>query len=318
MSGRLGRIAMVSLSVAGLCGVITALASAQDWVEGGDLPWTGLSWVRTSWAGASRSCTALPGANKTGSRERRTADLAWSGSDAVMIRIPAQVHFRPGPSPKASVTGDADIVEHVRLRDGQLAWDTAEWGHAIDCLQPDDLVVQLSGPAVTAWTVSGSAALDLSDLHQDVVRITARGSGAVTASGDVRDVAVEAAGSGQVDLGRLVTQTATANLHGSGNLRLADAKQESLRLTLHGSGAVSAGGTAHEVSLDSSGSGRADLGRLVADRASATVRGSGDVDLAPRQEADISVSGSAVVRLHGTVARINSHVSGSGQVKQVP
>ncbi|MGY4304250.1 hypothetical protein ACVIJ6_001493 [Bradyrhizobium sp. USDA 4369] len=318
MSGRLGQVAGVSLSIAALCGIITALASAQDWADFGASPWRGLSWVRTSWAGASRNCAALPWSNRTGSRERRTVDLAWSGGDAVRISIPAQVHFKPGPAPQASVTGDADLIDHVRLRDGQLAWDTAEWGNAIDCLRADHLVVQLSGPPVTAWTVGGSASLDLSEIRQDVVRITARGSGTVMAGGDVRDLAVEAAGSGAVDLGRLVTQTTTANLHGSGNLKLADSKQDSLRLKLHGSGAVTGSGTAHELSLESSGSGRADLGRLVTDRASATVRGSGDVDLAPRQDADISVSGSAVVRLHGTVARINSHVSGSGQVKQVP
>ena len=46
--------------------------------------------------------------------------------------------------------------------------------------------------------------------------------------------------------------------------------------------------------------------------------GSGDVDLAPREDADISISGSGIARLHGAVARIHSHVSGSGQIKQVP
>jgi Putative auto-transporter adhesin, head GIN domain len=87
---------------------------------------------------------------------------------------------------------------------------------------------------------------------------------------------------------------------------------------MHGSGVVTASGAANEVSLESAGSGRADLGRLITERASARIHGSADVDLAPRQDADISVSGSAVVKLHGAVARINSHVSGSGQIKQVP
>ncbi|WP_240535619.1 DUF2807 domain-containing protein [Bradyrhizobium sp. STM 3809] len=245
-------------------------------------------------------------------------DLAWSGSSGVKIRIPAQVHYQPGPTATASVTGDADLVGHVRLRDGSLEWDTVEWGRQVDCLRADDLVVQLSGPAVTAWTIQGSASLDLSGLRQDALQITAHGSGAVAASGEVRDTTVEAAGSGGIDLGRLTARTTTANVHGSGNLKLPDGSQESLRITLRGSGAVSASGTVQQVSLESSGSGRADLGRLVTERASATIRGSGDVDLAPRQDADISVSGSGVVRLHGAVARLSSHLSGSGQVRQVP
>jgi hypothetical protein len=91
-----------------------------------------------------------------------------------------------------------------------------------------------------------------------------------------------------------------------------------LRITMQGSGAVTASGEAHEVSLDAAGSGRADLGRLVTQRASLRTSGSAQIDLAPREDADISISGSAVVRLHGAVARIQSHVSGSGQIKQVP
>ncbi|MGJ5175992.1 GIN domain-containing protein [Bradyrhizobium oligotrophicum] len=259
----------------------------------------------------------MPWSTNSASRERRTVDLAWSGGNAVKIRIPAHVHYSPAPTPGASLTGDADLVGHVRLRDGILEWDAAEWGRLVDCFRADDLVVQLSGPAVTEWTVDGAAGLDLSDLRQNALRVTARGSGAVTASGEVGDAAVDASGSGRVDFGRLVTRATTASLRGSGNLNLADV-QEQLRITLHGSGGITASGSAHEVSLASTGSGRADLGRLIAERATAKVHGSGDVDLAPRQDADISVSGSAAVRLHGAVARLNSHVSGSGQIKQMP
>ncbi|MGY3449743.1 GIN domain-containing protein [Bradyrhizobium sp. USDA 4353] len=318
MNGRLGRIAAASFSVAATCAIITVLASASDWIDGDELPWAGRPWVGRTWAAASHGCGGMPGASGVETRERRTADLAWSGGDAIKIRIPAQVHYQPGPSPQASVTGRADLVGHVRMRDGSLEWDTPEWGRQVDCLQADDLVVQVSGPSVAAWTVQGSARLELSDLRQDALRITAHGSGAVIASGEVRDATVEAAGSGGVDLGRLATRTTLANIHGSGNVKLPESSQDSLRITLHGSGGVSAGGTAQQVSLEASGSGRADLGRLVVERASATIRGSGDVDLAPRQDADVSVSGSGVVRLHGAVARLSSHVSGSGQVKQVP
>jgi hypothetical protein len=306
MNRRLGGIAVVSLSIAAACGIFTVLSSATDWINGDH-------W---SWAGTLPGCAW---AKKTGSGERRTVDLEWAGSDAVRIRIPAQVHYQPGPKPQASVSGDADLVSHVRLHDGTLEWDTVEWDSLVDCFPADDLVVRLSGPPVTAWTVNGSGTLELSDVKQDALRITAHGSGAVTASGEVREASFEASGSGRADLGRLVSQQTSVKIHGSGDLALADIKQDVLRITMHGSGAVTASGAAHEVSLESTGSGRADLGRLITERASVRVHGSGDVDLAPREEADISSSGSAVVRLHGAgSARINSHVTGSGQIKQVP
>jgi hypothetical protein len=308
MNRRLAGIAVVSLSIAAACAIFIVLTSATDWINGD----------YRSWAGTLRSCTAVPWAKKTSAGERRTVDLEWPGGDVVKIKIPAQVHYQPGPKPQASVSGDADLVSHVRLRDGTLEWDTVEWDALVDCSPPGDLVIRLTGPAVTAWTLNGSGDLDLSDIKQDMLRIVMHGSGAVTASGESHEVSLDAAGSGRADLGQLVTQTTSANIHGSADLKLSDTKQDVLRIVMHGSGAVTASGAAQEVSLEATGSGRADLGRLIADRASARIHGSTDVDLAPRQDADISVSGSAMVKLHGAVARINSHVSGSGQIQRLP
>jgi hypothetical protein len=304
MNRNLGKIALVSLSIAAACGIVTALTLATDWMDGD----------YRSWAAPLRSCAWA----KTGSDERRTVDLDWAGSDAVRIKIPAKVHYQPGPKPQASVSGDADLVGHVRLHDGTLEWDTVEWDNLVDCFPADDLTVQLSGPAVTAWTLNGSGELNLSDVKQDVLRITVHGSGDIAAAGEVQEASLDAAGSGRADLGRLVTQKTSANIHGSATLKLSDIKQDVLHIAMHGSGVVIASGAAKEVSLESAGSSRADLGRLIVERASAQIHGSGDVDLAPRQGADISVSGSSMVKLHGAVARINSHVSGSGAIKQVP
>jgi Putative auto-transporter adhesin, head GIN domain len=242
MNKRLVLIAAVSFSVAAACALLTVLTSAAGLV-GGDY---------RSWLATTRTCAAMPWVKKAA--EPRTADLGWSGSDVVKIRIPAQVHYQPGPTAQASVSGDAELVSHVRMRDGTLEWDTID-----DCLPAHDLVVRLSGPAVPAWTLNGSGDLDLSGISQDVLRITMHGSGTVTASGEARETSLDVAGSSSADLSKLLTQQATAR-----------------------------------------------------------IRGSAEVDLSPREDVDISISGSAVVRLHGAGARIRSRVSGSGQIKQVP
>jgi Putative auto-transporter adhesin, head GIN domain len=303
MNKRLVSIAVVSLSVSAACALLVVLTSATDWLDGD----------YRSWAATRRGCAAMPWAKRVGAGEPRSVDLEWSGSDAVKIDLPAQVHYQPGPKPQASVSGDAELVSHVRMRDGRLGWDTTD-----DCFPAGDLVVRLAGPAVAAWTLNSSGDLHLSDIKQDQLRITMHGSGKVTASGEAHEVSLDAAGSGRADLGRLVAQQVSATIRGSGGLDLSDTKQDVLRITIHGSGAVTASGEAREVSLDAAGSGRADLGRLVTQQANARIRGSGDVDLAPRQDADISISGSGVVRLHGAVAQIHSHVSGSGQIERVP
>ena len=243
MNKRLVATAVVSLSVAAACAVLVVLTSVTGWVDGDYL----------SWAAPRRICAASLWTKKAGPGELRTIDLEWRGSDAVKVNIPARVHYQPGPKAQASVSGDAELVGHVRMRDGTLESDTTD-----DCFPAGDLVVQLSGPAVQEWTMHGSGKLDLSDIKQDTLRIAVHGSGAVTASGEV-----------------------------------------------------------HDVSLHATGSGRADLSRLVIQQVSARISGSGEADLAPREEADISISGSGGVRLYGSAARIHSHVSGSGRIKQV-
>jgi len=303
MNNRLVWIAVVSLSVSAACTVLVVLTSATDWAGGDD----------RSWAAITRGCAASLWAKKVGAGEPRSVDLEWGGSDAVKVNIPARVHYQPGPKAQASVSGDAELVGHVRMRDGTLESDTLD-----ACFPAGALVVQLTGPAVSAWTLNGSAELELSDIKQDVLRLTLHGGGKVTASGEVHDLSLDAAGSGRAEFGRLVTQQTSAQIRGSEEVVFADIKQEVLRIVMRGSGGVTASGEAREMSLDATGSSRADLGRLVTQQANARIRGSGEVDLAPREDADISISGSAIARLHGAVARINSHVSGSGQIKQVP
>src|SRR5258708_3687558 len=155
MNKRLVLIAAVSLSVAAACGLVIVLASATGLV-GGDY---------RSWAAWTRSCAAMPSAKKAA--EPGTTDLEWGGSDVVKIRIPARVHYQPGPKPQAIVSGDAELVSHVRMRDGTLEWDTID-----DCFPAPDLVVQLSGPAVPAWIRNASAELDLSSINLDPLPIT--------------------------------------------------------------------------------------------------------------------------------------------------
>ena len=184
----------------------------------------------------------------------RTVDLEWGGSDAVQVNLPARVYYQPGPKAEASISGDPDIVSHVRMRQG-----TIEFDGPVNCFAADNLVVRLTGPAVQAWTVNGPGDLDLSNI-----------------------------------------------------------KQDALRITIHGSGTITASGEAGETSLDVAGPSSANLGKLLTQRARARIRGTAEVDLAPREDADIAVYGRATVTLHGAVARIRSETSGSGQIKQVP
>jgi hypothetical protein len=216
MKSRLAWIALVSFGITLACWAAVALSSAMGWID--DDP---------TWAvvrGCAPAMWTRPG-------EIKTIDLAWAGSDAVTINIPARVHFQPGPKAEASISGDAEVVSHVRMRDGTLAWDTTF------CVVDNDLTIRLSGPAVTAWTVNGSGTLELADIKQDALRIVTRGSGTITGHGQADRASVDVSGSGNVDLSRLVTRNADARIRGSADVQLAP--RDDVAIEIYGSGIVS-------------------------------------------------------------------------------
>jgi hypothetical protein len=105
---------------------------------------------------------------------------------------------------------------------------------------------------------------------------------------------------------------------GSSQLNLSDLNQDRLDVKLTGSGRARASGNVQRVSLDITGSAKADFGKLVTQRASARITGSGDADLAARDEAELRITGSGSVTLHGQPKQVQSHVSGSGKIRNVP
>jgi len=240
MNSRLAWIAVVALGISLACWSVAGLSAAMGWVDDGP------SWLIT------RSCIPLLRTRHDG--ETGSADLGWQGSDVVGVNIPAHIYYQPGPNAQASVSGNSELVGHVRMRGGVIGWDSS-----INCASDDNLVVRLTGPAVKAWVLNGSGKLELSDIKQDVLRISMRGSGTVAGSGETNQTSVDVAGSGGVDLSKLVTK-----------------------------------------------------------RADARIRGSADIELTPRDDADIDIAGSATVTVHGSGARVTSRVAGSGQIKQVP
>ena len=248
MNKSLTLIATLSFSIATGCAALAALVS--------DKPLAALA----------RGCGATPGAKdsacdrpvRTATSEPGKLALDWDGSGAVTVNIPARVLYQPGPTAQASVSGDPELIAHVRMRQGSLDWDTPSWDRTVNCSAKEQLEIRLTGPAVTSWMMHGCGALELTNLQQDSLRIAGSGSSSVTVTGTVQ------------------------------------------RVSLHAAGSV-----------------RADLSRLVAQHADTHIDGSAHVELTPREDADISIAGSGLVQVHGT-ARIRSHVSGSGQIIQLP
>jgi hypothetical protein len=103
-------------------------------------------------------------------------------------------------------------------------------------------------------------------------------------------------------------------LSGAGKMYLDDVQQTELKITTSGAAAVEANGEADEASVSIAGLGKIDMGRLATRRLGVSIAGSGDVDVAPQDSADISIAGAGQVRLLTEPKQLNTHIAGAGRV----
>jgi Putative auto-transporter adhesin, head GIN domain len=105
-------------------------------------------------------------------------------------------------------------------------------------------------------------------------------------------------------------------LSGSGKLIMENVNQPDLAFSISGSGAVRAQGAVDHATIRVAGSGDARLADLAMKELTAKISGSGNVEAAPKDAADIHISGSGDVRLLSHPTRLTSHVAGSGRITQ--
>jgi hypothetical protein len=103
---------------------------------------------------------------------------------------------------------------------------------------------------------------------------------------------------------------------GSGNLVMENLSQPELALNISGSGSMRAQGSVDRLTVRISGSGNARLGELAAKQATVHISGSGKVEASPKDQADVTISGSGDVKLLTRPADLHSKVSGSGRITQ--
>ncbi|MDQ1154326.1 GIN domain-containing protein [Brevundimonas sp. SORGH_AS_0993] len=104
--------------------------------------------------------------------------------------------------------------------------------------------------------------------------------------------------------------------NGSGDLTIRSYDQPSLALDIAGSSDVSASGRADRLSLDIAGAGDADLASLTLKDAKIDIAGSGEATVAATGTVDVDINGSGDINLALRPAKLNSSISGSGEVHQ--
>lgn len=101
---------------------------------------------------------------------------------------------------------------------------------------------------------------------------------------------------------------------GTGDLDLHKLDQQSMHVSIAGKGSIKGEGSVADTHISIAGSGNVDLGQVANQTTKVSIAGHGDADIAPRQEADISIVGSGDVNLHTNPGKVQTSILGSGHV----
>lgn len=101
---------------------------------------------------------------------------------------------------------------------------------------------------------------------------------------------------------------------GDNDLEIRGFRQDRLEIAASGSSEVSVEGQTKALTLELSGSSEADLSRLATEGADADISGTAEAIIAPRDTANLEVSGSASVKLTTRPKHLDTDVAGAGAV----
>ena len=230
---------------------------------------------------------------------RRAGKRIIRGMKTTSARPLARVRPLLLASLTAIASACATTDEGVRVVQGRAVPDFDR----IEVHDSTDLHVQVGAPL--GLSVRGPAAR-LGELSTEVVDGTlhVRRSAPPERSGPLSDFACDVA----------VTMPSLAGLvsHGCGDARIEGLDGERLDLEAAGSGDVRASGQVERLQVALAGSGELELADLSARKASVRLTGSGRAAVRAREEADVEVSGSGTVSLHGRPPLTRLVRTGSG------
>jgi hypothetical protein len=103
-------------------------------------------------------------------------------------------------------------------------------------------------------------------------------------------------------------------ISGVSEVKLGRIEQDHLNLRISGAGSIEGDGHVGSLDLVLSGASDVNLGHLDADRVRVVLSGVGEAEIAPHDEADVTVSGMGEVNLTTKPQRLTTHISGMGEV----
>lgn len=169
-----------------------------------------------------------PGGSSATDGETAERQVAWTGSDALQIDVPAEVTFTqsaPGAGATIKISGPRRLVDRIVVDGGRIRFkgdgDFID-GHDVHIGRGHDpLTIAVAAPDVRRFTLNGSGDLKLRAYDQLDLTLEINGSGDASAEGKAGKLDLRVAGSGEADLSALDAGDTTVSVAGSGSARIA-------------------------------------------------------------------------------------------------
>ena len=192
------------------------------------------------------------------------------------------------------VTGGAFLVELVAGKEGTITMvgDDNLLELIVTEVENNKLKIYLNKGT---WFDSRGEKIKITIPFQDISKINFGGSGKITTKNPIK--------ANDLDI----------NLSGSGNAKI-DVNTTSLYAVLSGSGNLNVDGSTSNIEAKLSGSGGIDCSKITSENATATISGSGNIELNCSKSLTAKISGSGNVIYSGNPETVDKKVSGSGNI----
>lgn len=178
-----------------------------------------------SWFDDLESC-------KTTNATANNRQFNWDSGDEVTVKVPVNLHFKPGQGTQVEISGDPNLISHVKIDDGviSLNCNPHHWNHQrLDVTLPGNKTFR-------EINVKGVANVDLQDINQPELEIAAAGSADVSATGKTDSLKLDIAGRADVHAKDLIAKKVEINVAGRGDVETSP--QDSADISIAGSGNV--------------------------------------------------------------------------------
>jgi hypothetical protein len=237
MVHKLAIVAVIGLSASAVCLGAAAAIGGQEFGKTFD----GMDF---SMFGNKPRCEDVAGGTAT------SRDLDWDGSDSLSLAVSATAQYSPSNDRKLHITGDPQAIAHIRVRDGHIELNcNGRWRFS-----DTNIAITLPGGEFKKFGIAGSGKLNLQNLDQQKLKVSIAGSGNIKATGKVGETEIHIAGSGDADLGEVVTRETTIRIAGSGDTDVAPT--DSADIHIAGSGDVNLHANPKRLETHIAGSGR--------------------------------------------------------------